>query len=79
MTVIPIWLTNFVFKESVTLYKIHNFTDFINFLMYGAHTLRILRSLRLRRKLLLIQDEVKRTLLNMLLTVLAMMLFGNTR
>lgn len=76
-TVIPIWLTYLLFPEPVGINDIHTFKDFLNYALYGAYTLRILRALRIHKKLMLIEDEVKRIGFNMVLFVLTMILFGN--
>ena len=46
LTVIPIWLTFYVYKTPVKMSDIHSVSDTINYMLYGAHTLRILRVLR---------------------------------
>jgi hypothetical protein len=76
LTVIPIWVTYFAFTHEIKFRDIKSFSDFLNYLLYGAYTLRILRALRVHKKLAHIEDEVKRTLFNMLLFVLTMVLFG---
>jgi hypothetical protein len=75
-TVIPIWLTYFLYPLEITIHEVVNFSTFANYVLHGAYTLRILRALRIHKKLMHIEDEVKRTLFNMLLTVLTMILFG---
>lgn len=67
-TVIPIWVTYFAFTHEIKFRDIKSFSDFLNYLLYGA--------LRVHKKLAHIEDEVKRTLFNMLLFVLTMVLFG---
>jgi hypothetical protein len=76
VTVIPIWLTKFLFPVQITAENIRTFPDFINYVLYGAYTLRILRALRLRKKFMHIVDEVRRTLFNIILSVTVMILFG---
>lgn len=76
ITVIPIWLTKFVYTDPILGSDIHTASDLLNYLLYGLHSLRILRALRLRKKFMHIVDEVKRTLFNIILTVLVMILFG---
>jgi hypothetical protein len=76
LTVIPIWLTYFVYPDEISINEITSFSDFLNYTLYGAHTLRILRVLRLRRKFLHIDDEVQRSSLNMMLSITTMILFG---
>lgn len=68
LTVIPIWVTYFAFTHEIKFRDIKSFSDFLNYLLYGA--------LRVHKKLAHIEDEVKRTLFNMLLFVLTMVLFG---
>lgn len=74
-TVIPIWITFFVFPDPVGYDEIAGLADAINYMLYGAYTLRILRALRVHRKLVFIEDEVQRFLSQMALSVLTMILF----
>jgi hypothetical protein len=74
-TVIPIWITYFVFPTACGYNDIHTFGDAMNYLLNGAYTLRILRALRVHRKLVFIEDEVRRFLSQMALSVLTMILF----
>ena len=75
-TVIPIWVTYIFFPEKIDYTEIETFGDVVNYTMRGAATLRILRALRVHRKLNFIDDEVKRFLYSMLLSVITMILFG---
>jgi hypothetical protein len=75
-TVIPIFVTSLFFNNKVEYHQIFTFLDILNYAMYAASTLRILRALRLHRKLFLIKDEVQRFLSGMLLSVVTMILFG---
>lgn len=75
-TIIPIFVTFAFFPTRVEYFEIHTFTQIVNYVMYGASTLRILRALRVHRKLHLIKDEVQRFLYSMLLDVVTMILFG---
>lgn len=77
-TVIPIFVTSIFFNNRVNYYDIFTFWDVINYAMYAASTLRILRALRLHRKLFLVKDEVQRFLSGMLLSVVTMILFGKS-
>mmetsp|Transcript_8231 Transcript_8231/g.15524 ORF Transcript_8231/g.15524 Transcript_8231/m.15524 type:complete len:1217 (+) Transcript_8231:175-3825(+) len=74
-TVIPIWLTYFVFPTPRGYNDVSSFGDAINYALHGAYTLRILRALRVHRKLVFIEDEVQRFLSQMALSVLTMILF----
>mmetsp|Transcript_23872 Transcript_23872/g.35024 ORF Transcript_23872/g.35024 Transcript_23872/m.35024 type:complete len:1148 (-) Transcript_23872:179-3622(-) len=76
-TVIPIWLTYYVFTNPVEYHDIHNVDDAINYALRGAYTLRILRALRVHRLLVHIEDEVERFLSQMLLSVVTMILFDS--
>ena len=75
-TVIPIWLTFFIFRKRVKYHEIHNFYDLLDYALHAAYTLRILRALRIHRKLIHIEDEVHRFLSQMILSLVTMMLFG---
>ena len=74
-TVIPIWITYFIFPSPRGYNDINSLGDAINYMLNGAHTLRILRALRVHRKLVFIEDEVERFLSQMALSVLTMILF----
>ena len=74
-TVIPIWLTYFVFTNPVEYGSISNFDDAMNYFLRGMYTLRILRALRVHRVLIYIEDEVTRFLSQMALSIITMILF----
>lgn len=75
-TIVPTALANMFFRHSVDYHDIDSFADWMNYLIHGAYTLRILRALRLHRKMVYIPDEVDRFLYSMLLSVVTMVLFG---
>ena len=73
-TVVPIWVT---FNTPQPLYsEINGFRDTAVYILYGFHTTRILRALRIHKKLLLVEDEVSRSFGDMLLTLFCMILFS---
>ena len=76
-TVIPIWLTFFVYTKSVEYPEITSFYDGMNYFLRGMYTLRILRALRVHRKLIYIDDEVRRFLSQMALSIITMILFDS--
>lgn len=73
LTVVPIWITSgfapVAYNDVSTLF------DVVLYLLYFLNTTRILRALRLHRKIMLIEDEVKRATANIILSVLVMLLF----
>lgn len=75
LTVIPIWARYF---GATTIYytKIDSLTDALVFVLYGLNTTRILRALRIRRMLLLIEDGVDRCLGDIFLNITMTILFG---
>jgi hypothetical protein len=75
-TIVPTALANSFFRHSVDYYDINSAADWVNYIVHGAYTLRILRALRLHRKLVYFTDEVDRFLYSMLLSVVTMVLFG---
>ena len=74
-TVVPIWLTFFVFTDAVDYESVETFTDGVNYFLRGMYTLRILRALRVHRKLIFIEDEVRKFLSQMALSIFTMILF----
>lgn len=73
-TVVPIVVT---FNTPLVQYsQINSVYDAFVFFLYALTTTRILRALRIHKKLLLIEDEVKRSLGEMLLTLFCMILFS---
>ena len=76
-TVVPIWLTFFVFTDAVDYESVETFTDGVNYFLRGMYTLRILRALRVHRKLIFIEDEVRKFLSQMALSIFTMILFDS--
>ena len=76
-TVVPIWLTYFVYTKTVEFTEIKSFSDGFSYFLRGMYTLRILRALRVHRKLIFIEDEVRRFLSQMALSILTMILFDS--
>lgn len=74
MTVIPIFVT--YEKTCPSFEQADNFSQVIYYILCGMGTTRILRALRLRRKFLMLEDEVQRTLANMCLNIVVMVLFS---
>lgn len=73
-TVIPIWVT---FNKSAPRFSdIHDFNMAIVYILFGLSTTRILRALRIHKKLILMEDEVRRRLGEMVLTITVMILFS---
>ena len=56
--------------------NIHSFATGMIYVLYLLKATRILRSLRIRRKLLNIEEEVQRCLADVILRVLIMILFS---
>lgn len=75
LTVIPIW-ARFLVSSVPTYSSINSLTDAIVYTLYGLNTTRVLRALRIRKKLLLIEDAVDRCLGDMALTISVMILFS---
>jgi hypothetical protein len=75
LTVIPIWV--FYFDSEIPSYlSINTFKRFLLYAMHALNTTRILRALRVRKKLLLIEDVVDRCLADMALIISIMILFS---
>jgi hypothetical protein len=75
LTVIPIWV--FYFDSEIPSYlSINTFKRFLLYAMHALNTTRILRALRVRKKLLLIEDVVDRCLADMALIITIMILFS---
>ncbi len=74
MTVIPIFL---MFGKSCPAIAASN-TDLeiFEFILCALGTTRILRALRLRRRFVMIEDEVQQFLANMCLNIIVMILFS---
>jgi hypothetical protein len=74
LTVIPIWIT--LDKEEVAFPDIHSWDDAFVYILFGLNTTRVLRVLRVHKKLNQFTDEVRRSLGEMILTVLVLLLFS---
>ena len=75
-TVLPIYITYQIYPEPVEYNHIVTLSDAVNYFLYGAYTLRILRALRVYRKLNFLEDEVQRFLGQMAVSIITMILFG---
>lgn len=74
LTVIPVWVT---YSHQLPVYEeIRSGSDVGLYIAFGLTTTRILRMLRIRRKLQLIDDAVDRCLGQMILTIIVMILFS---
>lgn len=74
LTVVPIWIT--INSEPVKYSEIHTFNDTLLYILFFLNTTRVLRSLRIYKKLNTITDEVQRSLGEMVLTVVVLILFS---
>ena len=74
LTVIPTWATLGANRPSY--HSIHSFSGGILYILFLLKTTRILRPLRIRRKFKLIEDEVQRSIADMILRILVMILFS---
>jgi hypothetical protein len=74
LTVIPTWATLGV--KTPTYGEIDNGHSAAMYVLNLFKTTRVLRPLRIRRKLLNIEDEVQRTLADMTLRIVIMILFS---
>ena len=76
LTVLPIWVQKSTGIDSVTYEQFRNSTrDAFLYLVYFLGTTRVLRALRVRRKLLMIQDEIDKVMSEIALTISVMLLF----
>jgi hypothetical protein len=75
MTVIPIWVQQIT--PCVAYPDIINTKDGIVYILCALTTTRVLRALRIRKRLMLIEDEVDRCLGEMALTLVIMILFNS--
>lgn len=75
-TVIPIWITYYCFENPINVDEIESGVDYLNYILHGAYTMRILRVLRVHKTLNRIEDEVHRSLWQLALSVITMILFG---
>jgi hypothetical protein len=73
LTVIPIWVSVYSFVPFY--HEIYTFRDGVVYFMVSLSTSRILRALRIRKKLMAIEDEVKRCVGDIALTLVVMILF----
>ena len=73
MTVIPIWITRLY--PCMDYNNIYSSQDQIVYILCGVTTTRILRALRIRRKLIRIEDEVSRCIGEIALNIVVTMLF----
>ena len=74
LTVIPTYATLNASRPIFT--DINTFSEAVLYLLFGLKTTRILRALRVRRKILDIEEEVQRTVADMSLQVLVLILFS---
>ena len=75
LTVIPIWATFFT-NINPTYYGINSLENAIFYILEALNTTRILRALRMRKYLLLVEDPVDRCLGDMALVITMMILFS---
>lgn len=74
MTVIPIFVM--FGNECPALMDSNTSMEIFKFILCGLQTTRILRALRLRRRFVMIEDEVQQFLANMCLNIVVMILFS---
>jgi hypothetical protein len=74
LTIIPIWAT--LNMDQIEFNKVFTFSQGLTYLLYGLSTTRVLRALRIHRKLSQLTDEVQRSLGEMIVTVLVLLLFS---
>lgn len=74
LTVIPVWVT--FGRDCPPLHTIETFDEGFIFVMFGLSTTRVLRALRIRRKLMNIEDAVDRCLAMICLSIGVMILFS---
>lgn len=74
MTVIPIFAT--YGEGCVNIHDVANMRDVVYYALCGMSTTRILRILRVRKRILKIEDEVDRFLGNICLYIVVMLLFS---
>ena len=74
MTVIPKFAT--LGQQCPSLQNAVSAKEVVLYILCGMQTTRILRALRIRRKLLLIEDEVKRFMGDMALRIIMIILFS---
>jgi len=73
LTVIPIWVSVYSFVPTYS--QISNFRDAAVYFFVGMATTRILRALRIRKRLSIIEDEVQRCIGEIVLQLIVMILF----
>lgn len=74
LTVIPIWIT--YGRACPIVEEIASFKDAILYFLFGLSTTRVLRALRIRKKLMAIEDDVDRCFGEICLTISVMILFS---
>ena len=74
LTVIPVWVT--YGRTLPVLEHIHTFRDAVLYFVFGLTTTRILRSLRIRKHLLNIEDAIDRCLGEISLSIVVMIVFS---
>ena len=75
LTVIPIWVSYFGF-ENVPYSLLYSFTDGVIYIMYALNSTKVLRALRVRKTLMLIEDAVDRCFADIALIMVSMILFS---
>lgn len=75
-TVIPIWVTSSTIVHKPVWGEITTIQEGVLFFIFGLETTRILRALRLRRFLTLIEDVVDRCIAEIFVTGSIMLLFS---
>lgn len=74
MTVVPVYVMYGDTCPSLT--STNTSKEIIQFVLCALQNTRILRALRLRRRFLMIEDEVNQFLANMILNIVVMILFS---
>jgi len=75
MTVVPIWVLYGHKDECMYYSQVKTFRDVLIYIVCGMSTTRVLRALRIRRRLILIEDEVQRCMSEIGLKIICMILF----
>ena len=73
LTVIPIWVSVYSFVPQYS--QISSFRDGVVYFSVGMATTRILRALRIRKRLTIVEDEVQRCVGEIVLQLIVMILF----
>ena len=71
---IPTWATMGVERPDYD--KVNTFYEWLMYILFLLKVTRIMRPLRIRRKLQVIEDEVERTMVDMILRILILILFS---